>query len=279
MIFEEFKEKYKDLVFCPLPYEVPEIDLDKLYKWIDDNQDCEYNVHRDFGGTMTKDEFDEMHRGPLAFFNSFFLLAGKPGEESIWYRGFDKLFPEFVDFVKSIPILGKPQFGFLKQKNYDDMEDFNPHRLSDLHVDELGGYGIRMYINSNKNNLLFYGLKSKDMAEYDKQQSSYSSTARYNKLDSNGDPVIENGVLMANDNFYDKPVRTKLKTSSQVFLISGINSAHYIEHEQTDKKLTFLIMGRKELKDRYDWGKISQAIEEMKLTRADEFIYHDDLCN
>ena len=69
MKYEEFKERYKDLIFCPLSYEFPDIDMDKLYSWIDNNRDCEYQHYVNGGGAWSYEEYMTNHTTyPLAFF-------------------------------------------------------------------------------------------------------------------------------------------------------------------------------------------------------------------
>jgi len=280
MKYEEFKERYKDLIFCPLSYEFPDIDMDKLYSWIDNNRDCEYQHYVNGGGAWSYEEYMTNHTTyPLAFFDSYFLLTGKPGKESVWYKDFAEQFPEFVDFVNSMPIIGEPHFGFVKQKSYEEMGKYNVNRVSNLHVDEMNGFGLRMYVNSNKNNMYFYGLKDGDMIDHGHNYPSKNSIERYNKIDSDNNPVFKDGIQLPNDAFYSRRVATNLKTGTRAFFINGIKAAHYVEHEGTDRKLTFLIMGRQPMEERYDWEKISHDIEQLKLVCPEEFIYYDDLCD
>lgn len=279
MTFDEFNNTYHDLIFAPLSYKVPDIDINKLVKWANANRDLEYKMVMKNNPSLTDEDFKKGHTSELAFVDSFFLLTGYPGKNSQWFADFDKEFPEFVEFVDSMPIEGEPHFGFILQKPYNEIADFNPHRVSHIHADELGGYGIRMYVNSTKNRMYFYGLKENTLPEYIKENysNSKSNLQRYHELENGKPTYSNNGLPKSNKFFYDTPVKTSLKAANQVFFINGVKAVHFIQHEETDSKLTFLIMGRQGLKERYNWGKIANSIEEARITQSDEFIYYNDL--
>jgi len=255
------------------------LNIDKLTLWAKENRDLEFKMHLKNNPNMTIEQLEESHSAELSFFDSYFLLTGKKGEKSKWNADFDKEFPEIVEFINRMPILGEPHFGFVRQKPFNSIENFNPHRVSHIHVDELGSYGIRMYIGSTKNRMSFYGLREGTLPEYIETCTSTASLDRYHKLDDNGRPVFYKDVPLSNDAFFDTPVRTKLKTENQVFFINGVKASHFVSHEENENKLTFLIMGRRDIKNRYDWQKIADSIEESKIHREDEFIYYNDLRN
>lgn len=276
MTFDEFKEKYQHVVAAPLAYDAPEVDLQKLLSWAAANRDNEYNLAVYHGYPGTKEEFYGARKSDMEFFESFYLLSGKQGEKSTWYNDFDKEFPEIAEFVQSMPILGEPMFGFILQKSEDEITGMNPHQICRIHTDERSSFGLRLYLNSSKNRMMFYGVKEGQDIETLIQNGANTPSA-FHEQDSEGNLIFdEDDVPLATKEFYSKPRPTKFKTSNTVFIFNNINAAHYVHHEH-DPKVTFLIMGRRGVQTRYDWAKIDESLQQAMLTRGDEFLYYDDL--
>jgi hypothetical protein len=277
MTFDEFSSKYRDLIAAPLSFSPPSVDLDKLLAWAHSNTDNEYNQAVYYGYQGTRDEFESSRDSTVSLWDSYFLLSGKPGSASTWYNDFDKEFPQIAEFVKSMPILGEPMFGFILQKPMSENSELNPHHICRIHTDERNSFGLRLYLNSSKNRMMFYGCK--DGLDIEQLISNGGRNRDlFHKCDADGNLEYQDGVPLASDSFFDKPEPTRFKTRDTVFIFNNIKAAHYVHHENDDK-VTFLIMGRRGVEVRYDWAKIDASIQESLLTRADEFLYYDDLRN
>lgn len=277
MEYQAFKAKYKDILACPLNIQIPEIDTNKLLAWAASNQDCEYQIRKSYGYKGTYEEFQELHKSKLAFFDSYFLLSGSPGNPSTWYKDFNKEFPELAMFVESLPIVGAKLFGFILQKPVSDIKEFNPHAISPIHTDEDNSFGMRMYLNSSKNRMMFYGLREGDMARHTASLVSTKSIDRYHAQDNEGNPLYDNGRPLPHPNFYPVPAPTKFKESNTVFLMSNIMASHYVEHEHEPDKITFILSGRRSVDARYNWDKLDQLIQESLSTRRDEVLHYTDI--
>ena len=275
MTFDEFKDKYRNLIAAPLAYDPPEVDLTKLLAWAAANMDNEYNLAVYHGFTGTREEFDASRDSTISLWDSFFLLSGKPGSPSTWYNDFDKLFPEIAEFVSRMPILGEPMFGFILQKPQEINQELNPYHICRIHTDERDSFGLRLYLNSTKNRMMFYGCQEGLDIETIVAQGDGTRDG-FHKRDAEGQLVFRDGVPLASDKFFAEPVATKFKTADTVFIFNNFKAAHYVHHEQ-DNKVTFLIMGRRGVQMRYDWKKIDESLQQAMLTRGDEFLYYDDL--
>jgi len=53
MEFEEFNKKYQDLIFAPLSFNVPDLNIDKLTLWAKENRDLEFKMHLKNNPNMT----------------------------------------------------------------------------------------------------------------------------------------------------------------------------------------------------------------------------------
>jgi hypothetical protein len=206
-------------------------------------------------------------------------LTGSPGNPSTWYKDFDKEFPEIAAFVETLPIEGAMMFGFILQKPADEITDFNPHAISTIHTDEFNGFGLRMYINAAKNRMRFFALKEGDIQRQIQSASSTKSLDIYHTLDSAGKPVYDECEPVPHSNFHPISAPTKFKDANTVFLMSNVMASHYVQHEDTNDKITFLLSGRRSVTERYNWDELDKKLQESMMTRPDEILTYQDVIN
>ncbi len=282
MDFQQFKAKHRNTIICPLPYEVPVFDYSRLVEWADQHRDSEFVSYQKKGNPRSIEELRAAAlSAKLSFFESYFLLTKGSSDKSEWQFEFDKEFPELADFVERLPVTGEKHFGFVRQRPMHEIERVNPYGVSHIHTDEHGGFGLRFYINSRKNDLYFYGLKDGEIPDFISREKAAKQTTSnlsiFHQL-KDEEPIIVDGNPLPSDAFFQKAVKSKLTQPNCSFMLNGIRAAHFVRLESTDK-LTFLVMGRTSIEKRYDWARLDADIEKSRIARPQEFLYYEDLCD
>lgn len=275
MNFQEFKQKYENLVFAPLELEPPPLDSDKLLAWTKENSDFELREFQEIDPTYTEEKhIDMIKKCEFPLFTSFRVCTSKKG----WNKDFVDNFPDIIDWSKSLPLPEGKKFLFawLYQHDAELLKKLKRPLCSSIHTDELSGFGLRFFLENNKNNLYFYGTK-KTIADITDSATENIAYKVYHK-NGDGNGVLEfdeNGFPVPNEHFYNKPVKVKTRKNT-AFLLGQVKAAHFIMHEHSPK-FTFSVQPEGKLEHRYDYARIDKEIQAALQTRSEEFIWHEDL--
>lgn len=272
MNHEEFKNKWKNLIFAPLNLPCPPIDVDKLTEWTNNNADHERKFYENIEGKPFTDEYWEERtwgaRGAL--WESYFVHDPWQGD----YGDFFDHFPDVKDWFKTLPLVeGKRlTFGFLKQRDTTVLQEKNQYLSSTIHTDEVGSFGLRWFLNNQQNNLFFYPAKVEIDGVITKQLQRFNEAGTVLYTDDNV-PLPNEDLLYPN---YVK-VNTRKDTA---FILGQLKAAHWIKHESSlIDKYTFIVNPIGILEHRWDWTKVDAILTESIKTHPDEVIYHNDFYN
>jgi hypothetical protein len=239
-----------------------------------DHWDYEFKEVKKSRPSYTIEEHEKiLNNTPFPFFNSFRVCTPHNG----WDEEFVDSFPDILDWSRSLPLVeGKKfTFGWLYQYPRDYLTNSKKPLCSPIHVDEIGGFGLRYYLENNDNNLFFYGTKTsiKDVKDIDNPDvPTHKKTHKFVKEEMQ---FTEQDYPVPCDYFFNKAVRINTRKNTS-FLLGQEKAAHFIMHEQ-QPKFTFIVQPVGKLEHRYDLAQIDKNIQATLLERADEFIWYDNL--
>jgi len=273
MNFQEFKKKYENLVFAPLEFDPPPLDPDKLLAWTKENADFEIKEFQEIDSSWTEEKHKSaIQESKFPFFSSFRVCTSRNG----WNDDFVSNFPEILDWSKNLPLpKGKKfLFAWLYQHDVKVLEKFKKPLCSAIHTDELSGFGLRYFLENNKNNLYFYGTK-KTTADIAESATENIAHKVYHKTKDGILQFDKNGFPLPSEDFFNKPVKVNTRKNT-AFLLGQVKAAHFIMHERSPK-FTFSVQPVGKLEHRYDYTRIDKEIQSALLTRPEEFIWYEDL--
>lgn len=274
MDFLSFKKKYNDLIFAPLDFPVPPLDIDKLLQWSKNRPDFEYEELAARYPDATKEKFDKMmQESAFPLVTSYRVCRSQSG----WNEEFIADFPQILDWVETLPLVkGKRfTFGWLYQNDVDYLKNLNKPLCSPIHVDEIGGFGLRYYLGNKKNNLFFYGTKNTIHDVPNITNDNFSTDVITHLHIDNKLQFSKEGYPIPNENFYNKPVKINT-TENTSFILGQEKAAHFIMHEHTPK-FTFIVQPIGKIEHRYDWNAIDKNIQTVFQAKPEEFIWYEDL--
>lgn len=282
MNYTEFTEKYKTLVFAPLTLPPPPVTAEELTAWVNDYPDMEFNETKAVFPDLTKEQFHEHFlKEKFYFFDSFRVcedlhLTG-------WNPDFIERFPQMKDWIDDLPVPKHLSYtcGWIVQFPKDTLLKYNKPLCSPIHVDEANGFGLRYFINNQRNHLHFYGIKpditANDILEHAKQNNIVYNYQIHHKLDQDGEPVFDGIIPIPNDNYLPK-YQTINTVKDTAFLLGQTHASHFITHEDTDElKFTWVVqpIGVPN-SEAYDWDRIDQSLQEIIKTRPEECVWYED---
>ena len=269
----EFVNKWKNLIFSPLNIPCPPIDTDILTEWTNNNADHERKFYECIEGKpFTDDSWEEITWGDrTALWESYFVHDPWQGD----YGDFFDHFPDVKEWFKTLPLVeGKRlTFGFLKQRNKAILQEKNQYLSSSVHIDEVGSFGLRWFLNNQQNNLFFYPAKT--------EISSNELGASLQLMDKYGSmKFTKDNAPLPNENLlYPDYVQINTRKDT-AFILGQVKAGHWIRHESSPvDKYTCIVKPIGTMEHRWDWAKMDAILTESIKTYPDEVIYHNDFYN
>lgn len=228
----EFLKRHQRLLFLPLDWTMPSLDVATFQEWQVANQDFSTHVVR----TISKNPQAEATDG---FWWIRYLFY-----KGTWAPGFEELFPEWVLFFESTPLLNRSDFYILQQT-----EDFR--KTSYLHFDEKRIPGLRAYINGD-DGLYFRRLKD---------PSSHPSVKELNSLLS---------MRHKEEMLEGPPIGISLPHPDIPFLIGNQCAPHAVcPSVHGPDKLTLVMQSGNPPEHAYDWNALEEMVQRSLVKYAE----------
>jgi len=254
---KEFNERWKNLLYAPLDIPVPLIDYNKIYKWIETS-----NQEDDMFLEYVPDHDDD----PGVIHGTYRCMFAK--DENGWVCEFDKLFPEYIEFFKTLPLNYFNTMYLVQQTP----ERVGPMTSWVIHVDEINQFGLRVFLNKSEHGPTFYKIR-KDCPD----TPYYQDTDFYMKEGNRA--ILENGSYVPNtDVLHSSPYYTKSPHSQgAVSVLNNISAAHTGEYTLTGESRFFFVFhsGQDMGMSMLDFDKLDKLVEQSLVKYPEYTLYYD----
>lgn len=278
MNYQEFHDKWKNLIFTPMDIPIPPCDTKKLQEFIDlypgQSHDEKMQLKR-HGKVLYKRNHDDLEM--YNFFRSFHVIDTMPATPIIC-EVFAEMFPDVPEWLESLPLAPGKRFLFGWVSQLPPSLDSDSKVTSTIHVDEAGSFGLRWFINNFDNNLYFYGTKP-DITIPDIIASDPNEKTSYGAYhDTLNTQYNNHDIPRANKYFYSEPIKISTQPHTG-FMLGQHKAAHVIKPESHPHKCTFIVQPVGKLEDRWLWSDLNQIVEQSVKNHSTETIWHEDFCN
>lgn len=271
MNFDEFNEKYKNLIYAPLDIEIPYVDLQKLLDWGINNQEqviyepyvASIKRYRPDKQIYSKEEW--LNRNQNKFWQSYYVRA-----ESKWLAGFEKEFPALKNFFKSLPMAALGSTGFIVQNPATSDVDTSP-----IHTDEVAGLGMRLTIGDDISGLYFHKFKkgiTKQLAAT--RYMHYADNNIPDLLNDYAHFKIQDRNFIINEDFLEKEriYAQPPKQRAQLYLLTNDIAPHAVELKK-GPRVTFAFFGKSNYSERFYWEELDRMITVSREKFENHFIF------
>jgi len=269
MDYDDFNEKYKNLVYAPLELDLPDLDLDKFLAYSFAHR--KELIYDPYLYSMNKFSPNE----PIVGLNEYLESTGKsfwitfyPWLDGKWLADFDKKFPELVDMFNKLPMPTFGALGYLYQNNEFNLTDSGP-----VHFDEREGLGIRITFGEDTHGIFFHRPKE-SLNQLDLNNFMLKKTSNIDTLDIYGEFEIKNGRYVVNENILD-PTRIYAQPpnkTKQAFILTNQLAPHAVL-KRKGHSITFASFGRKNHKERFYWDRLDKLLTTSMIKNPNSFIW------
>ena len=282
MTFDEFEKTYSQLLAAPFEIKAP-LDAANLSALCDELKDNDQLAAEYYG--VSEEEF-LMQKPFFASGTVTQITEYTSRVETVFKKKFVDMFPDFPEWWFSLPFTHTDGYDFslIRQppRRREFVKKHNRPRYSSIHIDQVGAYGLRIYVNNQYNKMYLYELVNPHTpGKTIKTESGVGIYGTgYHEIDSQGNLLEKNGLPIANDRCYNPGIQF-VADKDGMFFLNEARTAHCpvdefdnpVSPEEEKFAIAVTIKQSRGLKNAYKWIELHKILQESQRLQPERFIW------